>query len=128
MGPRWVAQVNQKVVQVTPKGSQRERRGAQRDPRKVPSGTYFCIFVYVVFWLRLEIDFLMVFGWFGMVFGLFLDVNLDIAEVNAKMARPYDNAVNSNELEGRAAGKTGKIVKTYVENGLQKPVAGRGAF
>ena len=43
--PAGVAQVSQKVVQVTPKGSQRERRGAQRDPRKVPSGTYFCIFL-----------------------------------------------------------------------------------
>ena len=48
----------------------------------------------------------MVFGWFGMVFLSIFGVNLDIAEVNAKMARPYENAVNSTEIEGLAAVKT----------------------
>ena len=79
--PSGVTQVSQKVVQVTPTGSQRTRRGAPREPEKVPNGTYFCGFLdfftgYVwgfffcflvsVFWMVLE----SVFRMFGVKNGI----------------------------------------------------------
>ena len=102
MHPSGVTQVSQKVVQVTPTGSQRTRRGAPREPEKVPNGTYFCGFldfftgyVWGVF-----------FFWFsdgGQCFSHVWGEKWNIAEDGAKIDRPCENAANTNENEGLTA-------------------------
>ena len=61
-------------------------------------------------------------------FGRFLGVNLDIAEVNAKMARPYENGVNNNEIEGRAARQNWKICQKICAKRLAKTCGWEGCI
>ena len=50
-----------------PKGKPKGAKGCPKVSQKGPKRDPFLYFVYVIFWLRLGIDFLTFFRWFGMV-------------------------------------------------------------
>ena len=71
LGPRRGRPSEPKSGPGDPKGKPKGAKGCPKGSQKGPKWDLFLLFFHVLFWLRLEIEFLMVFGWFGMVFCTF---------------------------------------------------------
>ena len=100
------AKGSQTELQLSPRGAQRRAKGAKSEPKGLPTGATFAIFLsyfLASFWDCFFDGFGMVlgpvlehFGWsFWLLFWIF-----------GTTAQPYENVVNSSQIEGGAPRKT----------------------